>query len=110
MAGHSPKKKTRKVKKMENQTESKNLPVASWTAKRLQVSVWERKMEKGNFYDVKICRSYHDEKKNEWRETDSFDYADLPLLIELIGNAFTVAMKADIGAREGRRQVAARYP
>jgi hypothetical protein len=88
----------------------KQHPVASWSMRHLNVTLWERKVDRGSFFDVAISRSYKDESKNEWRETPSFDYAQLPLLMELIGQAFKAAMKADIEVREEQRQKAAHYP
>jgi hypothetical protein len=95
---------------MSELTQKGTQPVASWTTRHLQVSVWERKKEKGSFFDVKICRTYHDDKTNEWRESNSFDYSEMPLLTELIGQAFQAAMHADVTQRGARKLAAGRYP
>jgi len=53
-----------------------------WTRRRngIEVAVWQN--DKGPPYSVTVRRSY--KKGEEWKQTDSFSDADLPLLVKLL--------------------------
>lgn len=95
---------------MANEATVKRKPCKVWKSRTLDVSLWETKNEHGTFFSVKAVHRFKRSQDNSWDESSSFDYSDLPMLVELLGAAFKAAMKADVEAREQHRQVAANYP
>jgi hypothetical protein len=68
----------------------------------LQATIWRNLAEKGNWYSVKLSRSY---KADEgWRETDNLGYDDLLPAAKLLDLAWIMhQLEAD---RKGRRESA----
>jgi hypothetical protein len=95
---------------MNEPTTMKRKPVAVWKSKTLDVSLWEAKNEHGTFYSVKAVHRFKRSKDNSWDESSSFNYEDLPMLVELLGAAFKAALKANGEARELNKQVASSLP
>lgn len=60
----------------------------------IQASVWENKGEFGHTYSVNFQRSYYDEDKKEWVETDYYRESDLLILAELARTVWSVIISA----------------
>lgn len=91
---------------MEQPTQTKHQPLAAWKTRSLDVTVWERKNAHGTFFSIKAVHKFKRDEDNKWAETSSFDYADVPMLIELLKRALMVAVQAEGDARMARM----RYP
>jgi hypothetical protein len=94
---------------MATEQTAKRKPCKVWKSRTLDVSLWETKNEHGTFFSVKAVHRFKRSQDNSWDESSSFDYTDLPMLVELLGAAFKEAMKADILVREEHRMVDVRY-
>ena len=62
-------------------------PIHSIRHKRLRAAIWENPSESGVFHNVTVTRSYKDGE--EWRETQSFGYDDLPIVAKLLLDCHT---------------------
>ena len=68
----------------------------------LQATIWRNLAEKGNWYSVKLARSY---KVDEgWRETDNLGSDDLLPAAKLLDLAHTWVMHQLDADRKGRKQ------
>lgn len=65
-----------------------NTPVAHLRHKRLKVAIWKNPSAKGPFYTVTISRSF--KKDENWFDTGSFRFDDLPIIAKLLNDAHSV--------------------
>ena len=84
----------------------KRKPVAVWKSRTLDVSLWETKNEHGTFYSVKAVHRFKRTDNNQWDESSSFEYGELPVLVEFLSEAFKAAMKADLVSRHAKKVAA----
>ena len=84
---------------MNEPTQAKVQPIAAWKTSGLDVTVWEKKNEHGTFYNIKAVHRFKRKNENKWDETSSFDYAEIPMLIELLNRALATAIKVARDAR-----------
>ncbi len=53
----------------------------------IKVSIWENEAGNGStFFSVTVSRSYQDER-DEWHDTQSFNFSDLPTLAKAVNDA-----------------------
>lgn len=63
-------------------------PVMEIRKNGIKISFWENETNEGKrFYSIKVIKSYYDEKKQEWVDTEYFSEYDLPLLAILVQKA-----------------------
>jgi hypothetical protein len=91
---------------MNTQTQAARQPVQAWKSRNLDVSLWETTNDHGTFYSVKAVHRFKRTDTNQWDESSSFDYGELPLLVEFLGEAFKSAMKADLVSRHAKKVAA----
>jgi hypothetical protein len=68
----------------------------------LQATIWRNLAERGNWYSVKLTRSFKVE--DGWRETDNLGYEDLLPAAKLADMAHTWIMHQLAADNAGRRQ------
>jgi hypothetical protein len=72
----------------------------------LQVTIWRNTSEKGPWYSAVPSRSYKN-GDDTWKESDSLNAEDLPIMARLMDQAFSWIVKqkyADATARKAREQ------
>lgn len=63
-------------------------PVMEIRKNGIKISFWENETDdRKRFYSAKVIKSYFDEKKKEWIDTDYFSEYDLPLLALMVQKA-----------------------
>ncbi len=64
-------------------------PVMRFRSGSISATVWENERKDGSqFPTVKITKSVRDKQSQEWRETETFDVNDLPVVAILARKAF----------------------
>lgn len=67
----------------------KRTPVKTFRCRACSVSIWDRRTQQGEiFYSAKAQRAWKDERANEWKYSDAFNFDDLPVVAELLRLAF----------------------
>jgi hypothetical protein len=65
----------------------KSVPVHTVRHRRLKAAVWQNRVDSGVFHNVTVTRSY--KTNDEWHETSSFGYDDLPIVAKLLLDCHT---------------------
>ena len=65
-----------------------NVPIEQLRHKRLKVAIWKNPSANGLFYTVTISRSF--KKDENWFDTSSFRFDDLPIVAKLLNDAHSV--------------------
>ena len=73
--------------KSNTSSNSGNQPIHSIRHRRLKAAIWQNRTEAGIFHNVTVTRSY--KEGEEWRETQSFGYDDLPIVAKLLLDCHT---------------------
>lgn len=68
----------------------------------LQATIWRNLAERGNWYSVKLTRSF--KADDTWRETDNLGYEDTLPAAKLLDLAHTWIMHQLEADRKGRKQ------
>jgi len=77
-----------------------NMPIQKYRSNGITVSVWQNEGSKGVFHTFSIQRAYKDSEGN-WKRTTVFRASDLPVLAELVREAFSdFAVKSSNPANE----------
>jgi hypothetical protein len=92
------------------ENETKKYPIASWKTSSVDVSLWEHSNEYGTFYHAKAVHRFKRIQDNKWDESSSFNFEDIPILVELLNRAFNTALKAAGADRLNRARAATQKP
>ena len=86
---------------MSQQTEAENKPIHTIRYGSVRATIWRNEGEKGFFHTVTVSRSWRDEK-NEWHDSQSFHFKDLPHLAKAVSDAHSwIAWQEGEAARRG---------
>ncbi|MDZ4779632.1 MAG: hypothetical protein SGJ19_05220 [Planctomycetia bacterium] len=66
---------------------AKSVPVHTVRHRRLKAAIWQNRVDSGIFHNVTVTRSY--KVNDEWHETSSFGYDDLPIVAKLLLDCHT---------------------
>ena len=67
-------------------TESGDRPAQELRLGRIKATIWANHSDKGTWFNVRVTRLYKDGE--EWKESDSFSRDDLPLVKEVVHQAW----------------------
>ena len=67
-------------------TESGDRPAQELRLGRIKATIWANDSDKGTWFNVRVARLYKDAE--EWKESDSFSRDDLPLVQEVVHQAW----------------------
>ncbi len=84
---------------------TKSPPVHELRLGRIKGLVWQNETRNGTRFSVTIVRLYKDEE--EWRETNSFDRDDLPLVAKVADQLHTFVFEHIAESRQQDKEEAA---
>ena len=67
---------------------NKNQPAFTLRDGPLQVTVWANSHEDKTFHSAEISRSYKDDKKDEWKQSNQFSGSDMLKAARLFDKAY----------------------
>jgi hypothetical protein len=66
---------------------AQNKPVQTIRYGSVKATIWRNDGEQGAFYTVTVSRSWRDKTTNEWHDSSSFHFKDLPHLAKAVSDA-----------------------